>query len=95
MEIKRKTEIFVETNRRFVIHEPESAEQIFCLQCAEPTLTAEQTAELFKVSRRDIYRLIENGTVHFTETESGILLVCPSSLAGVLASRTKILRGNL
>lgn len=95
MEIKRKTEIFVETNRRFVIHQQEPAEQIFCPQCAEPMLTAEQTAALFETSRRDMYRLVENSTVHFTETEAGILLVCPSSLAQISANRMKILGEHL
>lgn len=94
MEIKRKTEIIVETNRRFVIHQPESAEQVFCPRCAESMLTAEQTAAYFKVSRRDVYRLIENHTVHFTETEAGILLVCPNSLTEILANRTEFLGEN-
>ncbi len=80
MEIKRRTEIFVETNRRFVIHQPESADEIFCPRCAEPMLTAEQSAAFFKISRRDIYRSIESDAVHFIEAETGILFICPNSL---------------
>lgn len=95
MEIKRKTEIFVETNRRFVIHQPESAEPSFCPQCAEPMFTAEQAAAFFNVSRRDIYRLIDNHAVHFIETDTGYLMVCPKSLAEISANRMEILGENL
>lgn len=81
MEFKRKTEIFVETNRRFVIHQAASTPEIFCPRCSEPMLTAEQTAELFKMGRRSIYRMIETGSVHFTETEATDVMICPTSLA--------------
>ena len=87
MEIKRKTEIFVETSRRFVIHGPEKAEQVVCSQCGEPMLAAEQAAALLDVGRRTIYQTIENGTSHFFETEKGVLMVCPNSLAEYLENQ--------
>lgn len=90
MEFKRKTEIFVETNRRFVIHQPETAEQVFCPLCSEPMLTAEQTADLFDIGRRVVYQIIENAGTHFVETEAGILLVCPGLLSKLLENRKKI-----
>lgn len=83
MEIKRTTEIFVETNRRFVIHQPEAAEQIVCPNCTEPMLAAEQIAAVFGISRRAVYQIIENETAHFAETETGILLVCTNSFAEI------------
>ena len=90
MELKRTTEIFVETNRRFVIRQPEAAEQIFCPNCTELMLTAEQIAAVFDISHRAVYQIIENGAAHFVETEAGVLLVCPNSLAESLAKRTEI-----
>lgn len=81
MEIKRTTEIFIETDRRFVIHQAESAEQIVCPSCTEPMLAAEQIAAVFGVSRRAVYQIIETEMVHFAETETGLLLVCTNSFA--------------
>lgn len=82
MEIKRTTEILVETNRRFVIRRAdESGEQLFCSRCAEPMLAAEQAALLLGISCRAIYRHIENGNIHFAEIESGSVIICLSSLA--------------
>lgn len=95
MEFKRKTEIFVETSRRFVIHRPEAAEHLFCPQCGEPMLTAEQAAALFDIGRRAVYQIIENAHAHFVETEAGILLVCPDSLTKILQDRKEISGENL
>ncbi len=95
MELKRKTEIFVETNRRFILHQPESTEQLFCPQCDEPMLTAEQIAAFFEISRRAVYQIVENARAHFIETESGFLLVCPESMSNLLRERKEILGENL
>lgn len=85
MEIKRKTQITIATRKRFVVlaaNEP--VEQESCAECGETTLTAESCADVFGVSRREIYRLVEAGNAHFAETDAGVLLVCPASLAEVL-----------
>ena len=84
MEIKRTTEIYTETNRRFVVHIPGSAERTNCPDCETPPslmITAEHAAALFGINRRAIYRLVEAGCIHFMECESGVLLVCPDSVA--------------
>ncbi len=86
MEIKRTTEIFVETNRRFVVHPEslESTEQIFCSECAALMLSAEQIAVLLGISRRSVYKIVENGATHFTETGNGFLFGCPNTFAEIL-----------
>lgn len=89
MEIKRKTEVFVRTKRRFVIHQSESTEQIFCPNCNELMLAAETAAVLFGINRRAVYQIIEHGTAHFAETVEGAVMVCPSSLADFLDRDTK------
>ncbi|MCP9494025.1 MAG: hypothetical protein MSG64_06145 [Pyrinomonadaceae bacterium MAG19_C2-C3] len=93
MEIKRTTEIFVETNRRFVIRQSESGEQIICPNCCEPMLAAEAIAAVFGISRRAVYRLIETETAHFAETETGAVMICPSSLAAFFGNDAKQLPG--
>ena len=86
MEIKRTTEIFVETERRFIVCQPESGEQIFCRQCAEQMLAAETCAALFGVSRRSVYKIVETGTAHFTETESGAVMLCLRPLRAAISN---------
>lgn len=84
MEIKRKTEIFVETRRQFIISQPETDEQIFCPQCCETMLAAEQAAAFFGMSSRLVYQFVETGAAHFDETEAGAVMICLSSLAAIL-----------
>lgn len=89
MEIKRTTEIFVETKRRLVVYQPETIEPVFCLDCNEQMLAAEQAAAVFQINCRSIYRFIETGAAHFAETEAGAALVCPSSLAALIEAGAK------
>ena len=95
MEIKRTTEILVETNRRFVIRRAdESGEQLFCSRCAEPMLAAEQAALLLGINCRAVYRHIENGNIHFAEIETGAVMICLASLAGALETGANQLPGE-
>jgi excisionase family DNA binding protein len=43
-------------------------------------LTADEAATIAKVSSRTIYRRVEAGEMHYTETAEGRLLVCANSL---------------
>lgn len=77
MEIKRTTEIFVETKRRFVIEPLETTlETVVCPQCAAPMIQAEQIARLLGISRRSVYQTIERGAWHYVETGDGFLYIC-------------------
>jgi hypothetical protein len=93
MEIKRTTEILVETERRYVVQQPEHTEPIICSSCSEIMLAAEQAAAIFDLSNRTVYQLVEKGTTHFVETEMGSLFVCLRSLAEGCSTR-KVLRGD-
>jgi excisionase family DNA binding protein len=42
-------------------------------------LTPDEVAVMSGISTRAIYRLVEEGRIHFTETEDGSVLVCVSS----------------
>jgi predicted site-specific integrase-resolvase len=43
-------------------------------------VTPDEAAQLCQVSTRTIYRRIETGRFHFTETENGFSLICLQSL---------------
>ncbi len=83
----------INTKRRYIISQLPSGEQIPCAECAEETLTAEQTANLFDINQRKIFRLIEKKAVHFMEIEAGTVLICLTSLASVLDDEKQIQKG--
>lgn len=89
MKIIRKTDILVETKRRFIICQPEQDERFFCPCCPGQMISAEASAVFFRLSRRDVYRMIETGKVHFSETETGLLFICPESFAEILTNETE------
>lgn len=88
MEIKRKTEITSETRRKFVVRSSDAEGQFFCPVCEseEQMLAAELAAQIFGVSRREIYRLVEAGAAHFVESDADVLLVCLASLEMILGN---------
>ncbi len=47
-------------------------------------ISAQAAAQLFVVSSRTIYRLIEQANIHFTETEVNEIYVCPTSIQEAL-----------
>ena len=82
MKRKLTTEITVETRRRLVIHEPGDSVTGMCPRCGGGVrlVSTNQAAALVGESTRTIYRWIETGLIHFTETREGHLFVCLASL---------------
>ena len=82
--MKNKTTkvITIETWRKTTVRK--HAPTIFarCDVCGIDTqmFAPEEFARLQDTTERIIYRRIENGDFHFTETENGALLVCGNSL---------------
>lgn len=84
MEIKRKVEVQVTTHRRYLIRRFPAELQIFCAECGEPMLAADQAANVFKISQRRIFQIVELGGLHLTETKNGVMMICLNSLAAFL-----------
>lgn len=78
---KRRLEIVVETERRVTLKRFGSLPAARCEQCSGPMVFAEQAVAATGLSSRAIHRLAETGEVHFAETATGALLICPGSLA--------------
>lgn len=86
MEIRRKTFVEIETPRRIsvIIPAAEIAEYCpFCEAPKQPLITAEHAAVMFGISRRTIYRFVEEGAAHFVENADGDVMLCPASLAAL------------
>jgi len=84
--MKRRTEIFVETERIIVMAGRFSRreEPQWCHSCDEGVdmLTTDHAAIVAHVTSRTIFRWAESGRLHTAETPEGLLLICPNSLPG-------------
>ena len=84
MKIKRKIEMLVVTNEKYIVHQSATHRQIPCAKCGEPMLAIEQAADLLGIKQRRIFRIIETGAAHFTEIEAGATIICITSLVEFL-----------
>lgn len=76
--IRRKTNIIVRTLKKSVVRQAFAAEtEIYCDLCGKTMITAQAAALLHNISTRLIYRLVEEGKIHFLETDAKIIFVCP------------------
>lgn len=84
MQIKREFEMTTRASRRFIIRQsPIEGNSIACATCGEAMMAIAQAAVMFGVKQRRVFQIIETGTVHFTETDSGAALICIASFADV------------
>ena len=81
--------MLVATNRRYIIRQSPLVRQIACAECGEPMLTAEQAANIFGITQRRIFQIIETEAAHFTETKVGAVMICITSLAKILNNNDK------
>ncbi|MEP7340242.1 MAG: hypothetical protein ABI977_21095 [Acidobacteriota bacterium] len=83
MNTTKRTHITVEKREVWVVRQGRKIATAWCEACAETVemATADQAAALAHVSTRAIYRQVENGQIHFTETADGQLFVCLNSLS--------------
>ena len=79
---KRRIEITVEQRRVVVLNRRNRSVRAWCGTCDEQVhmVTPDEAAQLCQVSTRTIYRRIETGRFHFTETDKGFSLICLRSL---------------
>jgi hypothetical protein len=78
----RETSIHIETRERTIIRPMPAVIDGFCPGCGEQTafLVPEFAAAEAGLSVREIYRRVERGDVHFSESGAGPALICRNSL---------------
>ena len=91
MKKERRTEITLQTERSISIKSSRALTAL-CEQCGRDVqmFTPGQAALVSGLSSREVYRRVEAGEVHFTETVEGLLLVCLDSLLGYQPSRGEL-----
>ncbi len=90
MKSRKRTELILERKQVLVIRGLRRVAPAWCERCREQVqmITAEEAACLTGVSRRTIYRWVENETLHFDEMPEGELLVCVNSLPDQISRRS-------
>lgn len=86
--MSKRTEITIEQHEVTIVRSgqhrllPAEPQRAWCPLCEQEVvvLTAETAAQVRGVSRREMYRRIESGNLHFNETEEGVVQVCWPSL---------------
>jgi hypothetical protein len=78
--MKQKTEITLEVEETIILRQSGNRLEAFCPQCQAlvEMLAPPSAAALGGLSEREIFRLIENGRLHFTEAER--VFICRNSL---------------
>jgi hypothetical protein len=80
---EKKTLITRQRFERTVIRQHKSrGEDLSCAACGKESemLPIEQSGLACGIGVRDVFRLLENGQVHFAETPSGLIFICVASL---------------
>jgi hypothetical protein len=81
--MKRRTEIIIETDRILVVGHRRTAFKAWCEACGAEVrmVTADEAAALARVGLRMVFRWVEDGSLHWVETDEGLLLICINSLS--------------
>ena len=81
--MKKRTEITIETERLLVVGHTTKQATDWCAACGRQVelISADEAAVRARVSSRTIFRWVESGRLHYTETPAGLLLICPYSLS--------------
>lgn len=80
--IKRKTAVVVKKHQLTTVHLTRPPIRAWCGSCRVEVLmlTVDEASALAQTDARNIFRRVEAGELHFSETERGALLVCAASL---------------
>ena len=82
MKKRRRTTTTVEVREVVVIRGSRKRNRVLCANCSEAVVlvTIEEAVKMSGISARAIYRLIEEGQIHFAETADSLALICPATL---------------
>ena len=78
---RKRTEITIETERTLFISSPRKVIS-WCAACGAPAkmVPVDEAALVARIDSRTIFRLVEAGRLHSSDTTEGLLLVCLDSL---------------
>jgi len=73
----------IETEKYLAVRNGAGLSRVVCDLCEGkiPMLIVAEAAQFVGTTSRQIFRLVENGQLHFRETPDGLLLICFDSLS--------------
>ena len=82
MKRKHRTTTFIDQHEMIVLRSSRPPRKVYCAECSEMVafVSLDEAVRISGVSSRHIFRLIEEGQIHFRETAQGMALICPTSL---------------
>ena len=78
---KRTTQTTTVTHEVMVTRRARIEISVWCPECAEQVrlVTLAEAVKMTGVSSRVLYRLIEEGRIHFAETADSVAMICPAT----------------
>ena len=88
---KRRTEIAFELEQVLVVKRRSGSVTRWCSACELEVvmLTPDEAASITSTTTRALYRLVDAGIIHFTETQSGLIRVCLPSLLQAIGAESQ------
>jgi hypothetical protein len=82
MRSRKTTRITLKARQALVVRSVRGGTETYCADCGvvAPMITPEEAATATGLSHRDLFRRIETGRIHYSETSEGKTLVCLASL---------------
>ena len=79
---KRRTEIAFELEQTIIVKRRSGSASGWCNDCELEVvmITPDEAASITSMTTRALYRLVDAGIIHFTETEGGLIRLCLPSL---------------
>lgn len=90
---KRLTKIeFASCEKTVIRFRSRAVTNIFCRECCENArhFSVPQAAHVLSMSETSVFRAVECGQIHSTETASGALLVCGNSVSDLTNAKESI-----
>ncbi|HYW69454.1 MAG TPA: hypothetical protein VE961_00375 [Pyrinomonadaceae bacterium] len=94
---KKRTQITIHTRQRIVVRPLHDSFVRHCDHCGDEALmlTPEKAAETLQTTLPETLRLLAAGTLHASETSTGLKLICCNSISAVSTFQTIQIEGEL
>jgi hypothetical protein len=88
---KRRTEVAFELDQIMVVKRRSGSVLGWCNDCELQVvmITPDEAASITSATTRALYRLVDTGMIHFTETQAGLIRLCLPSLISTTSSSNR------
>ena len=93
---RTRTQITIKTRQQIVVRPLHDSFVMHCEHCGDETLmlTPAKAAEALQATLAETFRLLSAGTLHATETATGLNLICCNSISAAPTVRSIQIKGE-